>query len=422
VTLENVEEGVRVALVTDESRPVELRPQVQTSEGRTTASVAVPGRGTAILYAFLPANTAAPAAVLRNQPSEWHGRANKADLVVIAHPTLREAMQPLVALRQGQGLGTLLVDVTDVYDEFSFGQRTPHAIRSFLANARSAWRLGPRYVLLAGDASFDPKNYLGMGDFDLVPTKLVPTRYLKTDSDDWFVDFDDDSLPDIAVGRLPVRTPAEASLVVSKILARETALSGGATVPEWASRVLLVADEADEFDYDAATDLLAAAAPAPFAVERVSVGQSGSAVARAVASAIDAGTLLVNYTGHGSVENWTKHGYITSSTVASLANGTALPFVVSMTCLNGMFDDLFSESLAETFLKATHGGAAAAWASSGLTEPEPQAAMNQALFRALFAQPKVRIGDAVRAAKGSVSDADVRRTWILFGDPTMTLR
>jgi len=93
-----------------------------------------------------------------------------------------------------------------------------------------------------------------------------------------------------------------------------------------------------------------------------------------------------------------------------------------MTCLNGMFDDVFSESLAETFLKAPNGGAAAVWASSGLTEPAAQSVMNQALFQLLFHGGSVRIGDAVRQAKSAVSDADVRRTWILFGDPTMTLR
>jgi hypothetical protein len=33
-----------------------------------------------------------------------------------------------------------------------------------------------------------------------------------------------------------------------------------------------------------------------------------------------------------------------------------------------------------------------------------------------------RLGDAVRAAKSATPDADVRRTWILFGDPSMTLK
>ena len=103
-----------------------------------------------------------------------------------------------------------LVDIEDIYGEFSYGMRNPQALKDFLFRARSSWRRPPRFVLLVGDASFDPRNYEGYGSFDFVPTKLVDTAYLETASDDWFVDFDDDGLPDLAVGRLPVRTAEEA--------------------------------------------------------------------------------------------------------------------------------------------------------------------------------------------------------------------
>jgi len=32
------------------------------------------------------------------------------------------------------------------------------------------------------------------------------------------------------------------------------------------------------------------------------------------------------------------------------------------------------------------------------------------------------LGDAVRQAKSATKDTDVRRTWILLGDPTMKLK
>ena len=76
--------------------------------------------------------------------------------------------------------------------------------------------------MLLGDASVDPRNYLGMGTFDYVPTKLVRTSLLRTASDDWFTDFNDDGIADIPVGRIPVRTPAEAALVIGKIASRGT--------------------------------------------------------------------------------------------------------------------------------------------------------------------------------------------------------
>jgi hypothetical protein len=416
------DESLRVVDVSDPSNPLELQPRLETSGSETTASVGIPGSGTATLYAFEAADASAPDGLVLNRPSTWNRRTNGADLVVIAHPTLLQAAGPLVALRQAQGIPTALVDVSDVYDEYSFGQRTPYAIRDFLANAASRWRHAPRYVLLVGDASFDPKNYLGFGDFDLVPTKLVPTVYLKTDSDDWLADFDGDGIADLSIGRLPARTPAEASLFVGKILSREAALGPAGSSPEWARSVLLVSDANDEFDFEAASGALQQLLPAELGVEHVSFGVSGAAAGAQVVGSLNAGKLLANFTGHGSQEMWTVHGSFGTAEAMGLTNGGALPFVVSMTCLNGMFSDVFADGLAETLLKAPNGGAGAVWASSALTEPEPQAVMNQALFRELFRGGPVRLGDAVRRAKAAVSDGDVRRTWILFGDPTMTLR
>jgi len=131
------------------------------------------------------------------------------------------------------------------------------------------------------------------------------------------------------------------------------------------------------------------------------------------------GPLLVNYVGHGSVEIW--RGLLSSDDADDLINGTQLPFVVSMTCLNGFFHDPSEESLAEALLGAK-GGAIAVWASSGLTEANKQKAMNQELFRLLFHGPSLTLGEAAAKAKAAVSDMDIRKTWILFGDPTTRLR
>ena len=93
-----------------------------------------------------------------------------------------------------------------------------------------------------------------------------------------------------------------------------------------------------------------------------------------------------------------------------------------MTCLNGFFQDVYSDSLAEALLKAKQGGAVAVWASSGLTEPDKQAVMNKEVVRLLFNGGKLTLGEAVKRAKAAVSDPDIRKTWILFGDPTTKLK
>jgi hypothetical protein len=48
--------------------------------------------------------------------------------------------------------------------------------------------------------------------------------------------------------------------------------------------------------------------------------------------------------------------------------------------------------------------------------------MNQELVRQLFAREVSTIGEVIRRAKMHVGDPDIRRTWILFGDPTTSVR
>ena len=73
-------------------------------------------------------------------------------------------------------------------------------------------------------------------------------------------------------------------------------------------------------------------------------------------------------------------------------------------------------------MNAKGGGAVAVWASSGLTEPEGQTAINQELIRLLFDGESLTLGEAAMRAKSATSDQDVRKTWILFGDPTTKLK
>jgi hypothetical protein len=93
-----------------------------------------------------------------------------------------------------------------------------------------------------------------------------------------------------------------------------------------------------------------------------------------------------------------------------------------MTCLNGFFQTPYVESLAEALLKAENGGAVAVWTSSGLTDPAGQSMMNRGLVRLLFNGEGLTLGEATAQAKATTDDMDVRRSWILFGDPTTRLK
>ncbi|MFN8091158.1 MAG: C25 family cysteine peptidase [Vicinamibacteria bacterium] len=424
VTLDGLaDRSLRVVDLTRPERPRELAVRFAAAGSLYRASFVTPPGAEATLFAFTAGRVLAPQAIFANAPSTLARRDNAADFVILAHPSLLSALEPLQRFRTASGLATSLVDVTDVYDEFAYGQKTPYAIRDFLARAATGWRRAPRYVLLAGDASFDPRDYLGEGALDLVPAKLVRTAYMKTDSDDWYVDRDGDGLPELAIGRLPARTADEARTMVTKIVAADAGSRAGA--PEWAKRVLLVTGEADDYDFPAATARLGALVAPGMSTAEVRIGELGPTAARAaIVSGFDAGQLVVNFAGHGSTGVWMERadGGLVFGGADADALRSGAPLVVAMTCLNGLFDDLWTESLAESLLKSPTGGAAAVWASSGLTEPTAQSPMNEELFRRLFRGGPVRLGDAMAAAKASAFDLDVRRTWMLFGDPTMRLR
>jgi hypothetical protein len=325
-------------------------------------------------------------------------------------------LQPLVALRESQGLKVALVDIEDVYDEFSFGNKSPGAVKDFLAYAKTNWKKKPGYLLLAGDASYDAKNYLGLGDQDVVPTKLVDTQLLEVASDDWLADFDGDGIADLAIGRLPARSNEEVIVMVKKIIDYERS--------QGSRSMLLVSDKNEGFDFEAAASRLRSLIPDGLRVVQINRGQMDAAEARKqLLDAMAQGQKIINYTGHGSASHW-HDSLLTIEDVGSLSNGDHLPVFVLMTCLNGYFDDPSFDSLGESLVKAENGGAVAVWASSGVTLPDGQSQMNQQLYRLLFGSngQAMRLGDATRKAKSAISDADIRRTWVLLGDPTMRLK
>ncbi|MFH1807223.1 MAG: C25 family cysteine peptidase [Pseudomonadota bacterium] len=367
------------------------------------------------IYAFAASAVRAPVSVLPGQPSSWNALDPGADMVVIAHASLLDAMQPLVDLREWQGLSVALIDVQDLYDEFNFGHKSPQAIRDFLAHATRTWQIPPRFALMVGDASFDPRDHLGFGDRDLLPTKLVDTRQLETASDTWFVDLDGSGIPALAIGRLPARNATEATLLVDKLL--QHASTAGA---DWARQALLVADVDPRHDFAAGAARVATELNAGFDVQQLVLDPADPVPVRGqLLSALNQGAGLVDYLGHGSVEIWSRTSLFTSQDARALSNGERQPVLLTMTCFNGFFHDLYTESLGEALLRAPDGGAVAVWASSGLTEPVAQQVVNRELAALLATQPEMTLGEAVMLSTSLVGDPDVRHTFNLLGDPSM---
>ena len=383
--------------------------------GSHAVTVMASGEGERTLLAFSDPAVKRLAAVKENRPSVWSRESRGADVVILAHERFIDELRPLVAAQQTEGYRVAVVDVEDIYDEYSFGHKNPRAIRDFLREAWGRWQREPRFVLLVGDASLDPKDYLGFGDFDFVPTKMIATKYLNTATDEWLVDFDGDGAGELALGRLPARSREDVRVMVRKIVDYRRS-SGGEL-----RQAVLVADEGDVFDFESATESVRSGFPDGIGVQKVFRRAFGDETARRVVlDAINRGPLLVNYFGHGSVGVW-RGNLLNATDARELTNGTRLPLFVAMNCLNGFFHDVYTESLAESLLASADGGALAVWASSALSPPDEQVILNRNLYRFLF-EEGLTLGEAAQMAKRTVGNRDLRYSWILFGDPTLRLK
>ncbi|MGD9306433.1 MAG: C25 family cysteine peptidase, partial [Desulfobacterales bacterium] len=387
------------------------------------------------------------AAIIEERAADLGNSENGADYIIITHGDIGWDgtgaaygwLEELVALRQAQDLRVQVVDVQDIYDEFSYGMVTPQAIKDFLTYAYDNWTApSPQYVVVVGDSSYDFKDNWGLGTVIHVPAYLIYTDYMgETLTDEWFVTVSgDDAVPDMYIGRLPAKDAAEAATMVAKIVAYEDAVN----TKSWENDILLVADDqVQDFEIvfktinEDAAALLPAGMNQPYKgylEDYLDAGFAAADLRDDILDRINAGTLMVNFSGHGYIHGWAEELLFDVGYMGSLANAGKYPFMVSMSCLTGYFGypEAWTASLAEVLLRADEKGAAAALMPTGMTTTAGQHVMNTALFESLFAEDVRSLGAAISAAKqqllanGDAYFEQISATFLLFGDPAMQLK
>ena len=311
-----------------------------------------------------------PQGIVRDPHERLRDPANAAEYVIITHADFRSAAQRLgdwraVDDRFGPPLQSKVVDVQDIYDEFSGGLLDPMAIRAFINYAVDNWASAPIYVTLIGDATYDYKNNSGVSHTNWIP----PYQDGQSMYDEWYVRIEgEDSVPDLAIARLPVQTLAEADAVVDKIIAYDQAPEPGV----WQGEVLIVADDVsnpqspDQFEsfflFDA--EMIARRGmPEDLDITKLYVGTyqlEGRTKPRARDEFIrqfNAGALILTYIGHGNPEVLAHEQiFLVSRDIGSIDNGGRLPFVYTAASQVGVFDDPARESMPEAMMKMPDGG------------------------------------------------------------------
>jgi hypothetical protein len=382
-----------------------------------------PGATDTMFVAATQDGLRSPRSVVGDVESDLKDNTNQANYLVITPLMFKDAAQNLAGYRAGQGWQAKVVNLEDIYDEFNYGLSSPEAIRSFLTYAYHNWTQAPQYVVMAGEGSMDYRNLQAMGD-SVVPPLMAGTPYGLFAADNLYGDIvGNDSMPEIAVGRLPALTEAELLTMIGKIKAYEAAADG-----LWEQQVLMLADDPDDGgNFPVDSDAVAGYIPPAYVVEKIYLSDYSKTDARQrLVAGINNGAVLVNYLGHANPIGL-ANGLFTNSDVTALSNSEQLPLVAGMTCLVGRYDWPGTDSLAETMILHDGGGSVAVWSPTGLSYNAEARLLDEALMQALFAGQQPVLGDVIKQALGTyaVQKNDQQfmlRIYNLLGDPATRLR
>lgn len=390
--------------------------------------------------AFLSAEKIEDVTQIENQ--NIHGILD-ADFVIIFPTVFKLEAERLANHRANHSnMKVELVNIDQLYNEFSSGRKDPTAIRDF---AKMLYERSDnfKYLLLFGDGSYDFRNLNG-DDNDFIPvyeTHQSVHPITAFPSDDYFAllspgegdDITEGAL-DIAVGRLPVKTLDEASQVVSKIINYDAAPT---SYGDWRNRIVFVGDDEDSGRHTKDADDIAddiGQKNKNLNIDKIYVdafNQEASPFGVRVPAATEAlnrnmfkGTLAVTYLGHGGSKGWTQERILKISDMLSWENQTKLPIFITATCSFSGYDNPAFTTGGEHILLNPKGGAIALFTTvravyASANEQLTRASVDTLFFK--FDNKVPTIGEVLRISKNKVGRESNSRKFALLGDPSMQL-
>jgi hypothetical protein len=398
-------------------------------------------------YLIYSLNSAlSPVAVEDIDPGDLRRDLTQYDCIAIAPRSFLGAMEDYVNYRfETDRYRVKLVAVEDAYNCFGYGLQSPMAIRNYLKFAYNNYDdPAPFAVLLVGDGHHDYLDNLGHHSASYIPPFIWAkeysvgddnyvyfNRYSWLDSDSSYV-YEEDRGWDMMIARWPIRSSSEIAAYIESVKNYESPENQG----NWRTRVTYVAD--DEFKGPISTEIIHTAmaetlavyhTPSEFMHQKIYVtdypfasnGEKPTAN-DAIVKAINDGTLIVDYIGHGSPDVWAdEHVFKKSVDLSRMKNNDKLMIVIAGSCSIGFFDDPAKEGMAEIMFRQ-QGGALETVSATRLVYATDNAIFNYDLFDAFFGN-HCNISEAVYTAKVmhqySYNFSLVRndRSFVVFGDP-----
>jgi hypothetical protein len=374
------------------------------------------------------------------------------DLLIISHTNFLNEAQRLADFRTSfDGYDVATVTSEKVFNEFSSGRFDVSSIRDFIKYLYDKAPGKLKYVLLIGRGSYDYLNhnysnnpeentnfiplYQSRNSLHPVATYSSDDYYgfLEEDEGIWEENSNGNHSLDVSIGRLPVKTVAEAKNVVDKLIRYS---SKPEALGSWRTRMLFVADDGDNNAYHRQADELSAYADATidyfqykklflgnFAQEKSAIGEISPEAQKALQKKINEGAFLINYTGHGGYNKWADEDIFNNEIVDNLKNSDKMPLFVTATCDFGRHDDPFFISGGERLILNPSGGGIGLVTTSRPVYANSNFELNKAFFRAL--RDKIhsggRLGDVFLSTKNNSQINVNNRNFILLGDPSLKL-
>jgi hypothetical protein len=369
-----------------------------------------------------------------------------ANLIIVTHPLFREQAESLAALHRTQNnLTVAVVDVNQIFTEFGCGQKDLTAIRDFM---KMLYDKGypanpPRYLLLFGDGTYDPKNRIPANN-NLIPP-YESSDFLQTTvsyvSDDYFgIMGDTEGLNmngsiEIGIGRLPVNTVQQANDVLNKIIRYSTL--NDSTMADWRNTITFVADDPNSNLHMQQAEQLADTVKKKYPVFNVKKiyndayrftpspsGLRSPDCEKAINQAVNTGTLVFSYTGHGGEDGWSATKILTVTDINGWNNNYRLPVFLTATCEFSRFDNPNRPTGGELVITKPNGGAIAIFT----TTRKAFATANIQLAASFFSHLKSvngdanqKMGDMIRIVKNENNNNIYIRNFVLLGDPAQDI-
>jgi len=438
--------NIRVFDISDFSNVKEISSPILQSGGEFRFQANETATKISKYIACLESDLKTPVNPVEMKNQNLRGTDGKSKFIIITAKDFKDQANRLKNYRENESkvkISTTVIDVDDIFNEFSCGMKEPSAIRDFLRYAYDNWSVKPEYVLLFGDGDYDYKNIEGIGGNFVIPFETNEFLY-EIDSyasDDYYsAIIGNDSKPDLAIGRLPVRSASSANSFIDKIIDYETNSERG----PWRNLITLVADDAKTSEGDEpnmhtpqSETLANSYIPNSFDLKKIylaayptvitGLGRRKPEVNQAIIDAINEGTVLLNFVGHGNPELWThEQVFVQSVTIPQLKNKDYF-FLTAPTCEFGYYDKTGGQSAAEDLVLKENSGAIGTFSSDRPVFSTNNALLNQAFYEKMLKSTRdtlnlpIPIGKAYFLTKSIYNDSNSLK-FHLFADPTMRLQ